>query len=73
VVSVDASTAGLVLASRSRSGTCFALGDADNRVGTVFQNLGPFAHCKASAVSALPSTEPTTESATPAGGWARAW
>jgi prepilin-type N-terminal cleavage/methylation domain-containing protein len=73
VVSVDAGASDIVLAAQSKSGTCFALGDADNHVGTVFQNLGPVAHCQASAVSALPSSTPTAESAQPAAGWARAW
>ena len=72
-VSVDGSAAGLVLAARSQTGICFALGDADNRVGTVFQNLGPFAHCKASLVPALPASPPTAETAAPAGGWARSF
>jgi prepilin-type N-terminal cleavage/methylation domain-containing protein len=73
-VSVDGRSAGLVLAARSKSGICFALGDADNGAGTVFQNLGPFAPCRASevrSVSPLPGSTPATESATPAGGWAR--
>ena len=72
-VSVEGTASGLVLAARSKSGICFALGDADNGVGTVFQNLGPFPHCKASLVSPLPSSKPTIENAAPAGGWAQAW
>jgi hypothetical protein len=73
MVSVDSSAAGLVLAARSQSGICFAVGDADNGVGTVFQNLGPTAHCKASVVSPLPTSQPTAEAALPAAGWARGW
>ena len=72
-VSVDGSASGLVLAARSKSGICFALGDADNGVGTVFQNLGPFAHCKASLILPLPTARPTAESTVPAGGWARSF
>jgi prepilin-type N-terminal cleavage/methylation domain-containing protein len=73
VVSVDGSASGIVLAAQSKSGICFALGDGDDKAGTVFQNLGPVTHCQASIVSPLPSSVPTTESAVPAGGWARAW
>jgi prepilin-type N-terminal cleavage/methylation domain-containing protein len=72
-VSVDSSAAGLVLAARSQSGICFAVGDADTHVGTVFQNLGPIAHCQASVVSPLPTARPSAESALPAAGWARGW
>jgi type II secretory pathway pseudopilin PulG len=75
-VSVDTSGSGLVLAARSKSGICLALGDPDNTVGVVFQNLGPFAHCRASEVlstSPLPTATPSAPSAEPAGGWARAF
>ncbi len=75
-VSVDGTSSGLVLAARSKSGLCFALGDGDSTAGVVFQNLGPFAHCRASdvrAASPLPTSAPTTESAVAAGGWARSF
>ena len=73
VVSVDGSATGVVLAARSKSGICFAIGDADDRVGTVFQNLGPVDHCRSSTVSAIPDTVPDATSAAPGAGWARGW
>jgi type II secretory pathway pseudopilin PulG len=72
VVSVDARGADIVLAARSQSGVCFAIGDGGPG-GTVFQNLGPVVHCTASAVANVPGTVPGAASAVPGGGWARAW
>jgi prepilin-type N-terminal cleavage/methylation domain-containing protein len=72
VVSVDPRGSDIVLAARSQSGVCFAIGDG-GPAGTVFQNLGPVAHCNASAVSSVPGSVPGAASAVPGGGWARAW
>ena len=75
-VSVEGRASGVVLAARSNSDVCFAIGDGGDRAGTVFQNLGPVAHCSASevlSISPLPDIAPDAAEAVPAGGWARAW
>ncbi len=72
LVSVDASTAGVILAAKSPSGTCYVVGDTGSRSGTVFGSLGTSA-CSASAVPALPSSVPTALHITSGGGWAQAW
>ena len=71
-VSVDPRGSDIVLAAQSASGVCFAIGDG-GPAGTVFQNLGPVAHCTASAVSNVPASASAPATAIAGGGWARAW
>jgi len=71
-VSVHSGAGGIALASKSKSGVCYVVGDAANAAGTVFRNLGS-ASCDPSSISSLPNTVPTDDRAVPGGDWAKAW
>ncbi len=72
MVSVHADADGVVLAARSDTGFCYALGDAANAAGTVFANLGT-GTCDAGDAPGIPGSVPSAARATVGGGWAKAW
>lgn len=72
MVSIHADTDGVVLAARSDTGFCYALGDAANAAGTVFANLGT-GTCDAGDAPGIPGGVPSDARATVGGGWAQAW
>ena len=71
---VDATT-GIVMAAKSSSGTCYAIGDSANGPGTVFANLGNVPAASRRPRRPLPTavSAPTIANATSGGGWAQAW
>ena len=72
VVSIHADDDGVVLAAKSDTGICYALGDATNAAGTVFANLGT-GTCDADDAPGIPSHVPSAERAAAGAGWAQAW
>lgn len=71
-ISVDVRGDAVVLAARSDSGLCYAIGDAANAAGTVYRNLG-LARCQATDLPAIPTAVPADEHAVVNGDWARGW
>lgn len=72
MISVHSGAGGIVLAAESVSGVCYAIGDASNAAGTVYQNLGTDP-CDASAITSLPNAVPSDDHAAAGQGWAKAW
>lgn len=72
IVSVVSTADFVVLAARSDSGLCFAIGDDPTAGGTVFANLGDVG-CDAAAAPSLPAVAPRAEHAQPGGAWANDW
>ena len=72
IVSVHSDVDGVVLAARSDTGVCYAIGDAANPAGTVFANLGT-GTCDAADAPGIPASVPSAARAVAGGGWAQAW
>ena len=70
-------TAWIIMAAKSSSGSCYVVGDAATGPGTLFGKLDSTATCSAdqadTTLGHVLATAPTPANASVGGGWAQAW